>query len=77
MASNIAWLSSAIILLIGTEGGEYGLDSANYSTSPLGPANVEILRQSSWRCRDIRPELGGDFSALRPARGPESLRDGL
>jgi hypothetical protein len=58
-ASNICWLSSAIILLIGTEGGEYGLDAANYSTSPLGPANVEILRQSSWRCRPIRPELIG------------------
>jgi hypothetical protein len=58
-ASNICWLSSAIILLIGTQGGEYGLDAANYSTSPLGPANVEILRQSAWRCRNIRPELIG------------------
>lgn len=58
-ASSGCWLSSAILLLIGTEGGEYGLDSANYSTSPLGPANVEILRQSSWRCRHIRPELIG------------------
>jgi len=58
-ASNICWLSSAIILLIGTEGGEYGLDSANYSASPLGPANVEILRQSQWRCRHIAPWLVG------------------
>lgn len=58
-ASNICWLSSAIILLIGTEGGEYGLDSANYSTSPLGPANVEILRQSQWRVRDIKPVMMG------------------
>lgn len=58
-ASNICWLSSAIILLIGTEGGEYGLDAANYSASPLGPANVEILRQSNWRCRHIAPELIG------------------
>jgi hypothetical protein len=58
-ASNICWLSSAIILLIGTEGGEYGLDSANYSASPLGPQNVEILKQSNWRCRHIRPELVG------------------
>lgn len=57
--SNICWLSSATILLIGTEGGEYGLDSANYSASPLGPANVEILRQSSWRCRHIAPWLIG------------------
>ena len=58
-ASNICWLIDAIILLIGTEGGEYGLDAANYSTSPLGPANVEVLRQSNWRCRHIAPELIG------------------
>lgn len=58
-ASGINWLSSAILLLIGTQGGEYALDSANYSTSPLGPANVEILRQSQWRSRAIRPELIG------------------
>jgi hypothetical protein len=58
-ASTIAWLSPAIILLIGTQGGEYGLDAANYSTSPLGPSNVEILRQSNWRCRPIAPELVG------------------
>jgi hypothetical protein len=58
-ASNITWLSSNIILLIGTEGGEYGLDAANYSTSPLGPSNVEILPQSQWRCRDIHPEKIG------------------
>lgn len=58
-ASNVCWLSAAIILLIGTQGGEYGLDAANYSTSPLGPANVEILRQSNWRCKPIAPELIG------------------
>ena len=58
-SSNICWLSPAIILLIGTEGGEYGLDAAAYSTSPLGPDNVEILRQSGWRCRHIKPELVG------------------
>jgi hypothetical protein len=58
-ASNICWLSDNIILLIGTEGGEYGLDAANYSTSALGPANVEILPQSQWRCRDVHPEKVG------------------
>jgi hypothetical protein len=58
-ASNICWIKGAIILLIGTEGGEYGLDAANYSASPLGPSNVEVLRQSNWRCRHIRPELVG------------------
>ncbi len=57
-ASNICWLSSNIILLIGTEGGEYGLDAANQS-SPLGPTNVEILPQSQWRCRDVHPQKIG------------------
>jgi hypothetical protein len=58
-SSNICWLSAANILLIGTEGGEYGLDAANFSTAPLGPANVEILRQSNWRCRHINAQLIG------------------
>lgn len=58
-ASPICWLLPAILLLVGTEGGEYGLDAANYSISPLGPANVECLRQSGWRCRHIKPELVG------------------
>lgn len=58
-ASPVSWMSSAILLLIGTQGGEYGLDAANFSTAPLGPANVEILRQSQWRSRPIRPVLIG------------------
>ena len=58
-AANVCWLSEAIILLIGTESGEYGLDAANYSVSPLGPSNVECLRQSKWRCRPIKPLLVG------------------
>jgi hypothetical protein len=57
-ASNICWLSNNIILLIGTEGGEYGLDAANQS-APLGPANVEILPQSQWRCRGVKPQKIG------------------
>jgi hypothetical protein len=58
-ASSICWLSPAVILLIGTEGGEYGMDAANFSTAPMGPANVEILRQSNWRCRHVEPSLIG------------------
>ena len=58
-AANICWLSQAVTLLIGTEGGEFALDAANYSSAPLGPANVEILRQSKWRCRHIAPHLVG------------------
>jgi hypothetical protein len=58
-SSNVAWMQSAIILLVGTQGGEYGIDAANYSSSPLGPANIECLRQSQWRCRPIVPEMVG------------------
>jgi len=57
-SSNIVWLSSNIILLIGTQGGEYGLDAANQS-SPLGPTNVEVLPQSQWRCRTLGPQKIG------------------
>lgn len=58
-ASNIVWMIAANILLVGTQGGEYGIDAANYSSSPLGPSNIECLRQSNWRCRPIAPELVG------------------
>lgn len=58
-ATGPGWLSEAVILLVGTPGGEYGLDSANYSASPLGPTNVEVLKQSKWRCRPIEPLLVG------------------
>lgn len=58
-ASGVAWLMAANILLVGTQGGEYGIDAANYSSAPLGPANIECLRQSGWRCRPIAPELVG------------------
>ncbi len=57
-ASGVTWLSSALILLIGTQGGEYGLDAASQS-APLGPANVEVLRQSKWRSRPLTPQLCG------------------
>jgi hypothetical protein len=58
-SSNIVWMIAANILLVGTQGGEYGIDAANFSSSPLGPANIECLRQSNWRCRPIAPELVG------------------
>ena len=57
-ASSICWLTEAIILLVGTEGGEYGVDAAT-SSSPLGPANVAALRQSRWRSRHIAPQMLG------------------
>jgi hypothetical protein len=58
-ASFPSWLSAALLLLDGGQGGEYGIDAANFSTSPLGPANVEALRQSNWRCRPIQPVIYG------------------
>jgi hypothetical protein len=58
-ASYINWMVAANILLVGTQGGEYGIDAANFSTSPLGPGNIECLRQSQWRSRAIAPKLVG------------------
>jgi hypothetical protein len=58
-ASNINWMTAANILLVGTQGGEYGIDAANFSSAPLGPANIECLRQSGWRSRAIAPKLVG------------------
>jgi hypothetical protein len=58
-ASNINWMIAGNILLVGTQGGEYGIDAANFSTAPLGPANIECLRQSQWRSRAIAPKLVG------------------
>lgn len=55
--ASLCWLSPALVLLIGTEGGEFGLDSA--TGGPLGPDNVEILKQSAWRCRHVPPLLIG------------------
>jgi hypothetical protein len=66
-ASNICWMSANIILIIGTEGGEYGLDAANIS-SPLGPQNIEILPQSQWRVRDVHPvKIGTSLLYLQRA----------
>ncbi len=51
-ASQGCWMQDAITLLVGTEGGEYAIDAANTS-APMGPANVECLAQSQWRCAHI------------------------
>ena len=56
--SNITWMASAQILLIGTSGGEFGLGAMTTSL-PLGPANVHIIRQSKMRCRTVQPEHVG------------------
>jgi hypothetical protein len=56
--SNVTWMASAQVLLIGTSGGEFGLGPMTPSL-PLGPANVHIIRQSKMRCRTVQPELVG------------------
>jgi len=48
--SEICWLKSANVLLIGTDGGEFGLGPLTVSL-PLGPANVHIAPQSVKKCR--------------------------
>ena len=55
----ILWMQPAITLLVGTSSGEFAIDAANFSTAPMGPGNIECLRQSRWRCRPIAPELIG------------------
>ena len=56
--SNVLWLKSANILLIGTDGGEFGLSPIT-TTAALGPDNVKIARQSQNRCRAMSPLLIG------------------
>ena len=56
--SSIVWLKAANILLIGTNGGEFGLSPIT-TTSPLGPDNVRIIRQSFNRCRAMDAKLIG------------------
>lgn len=54
----ITWMSALNILLIGTKGGEFGLAPIT-STAPLGPQNVQVVRQSDMRSRTIHAEIVG------------------
>lgn len=56
--NTIVWMSAAQILLIGTQGGEFGLSKIT-TTNPLGPDNIQVVRQSKEGCKPIRPELVG------------------
>lgn len=56
--NTIVWMSAAQLLIIGTQGGEFGLGPIT-TTNPLGPDNVHVIRQSKQGCRSIRPELVG------------------
>lgn len=57
--NNIVWFAAANVLVIGTGGGEFGLSKITTS-NPLGPANVQVVRQSKIRCRSIRAVQAGD-----------------
>lgn len=56
--NTIVWMTAANLLLIGTQGGEFGLGAIT-TTSPIGPDNVHVVRQSKQRCRSVAPELIG------------------
>lgn len=67
--SQIVWLKSANILLIGTDGGEFGLGPLTQA-QPLGPANVHIVPQSVNKCRAIKAQkiITSVFYVQRAAR---------
>lgn len=52
----ICWASPVDRLLIGSNGGEFALYEQTTQT-PLGPDNVQIVRQSKKRCHTIDPVL--------------------
>lgn len=53
---SILWMQALNILLIGTNGGEFGLEPIT-STQPLGPGNTAVVRQSKFRSRAIRGQI--------------------
>jgi hypothetical protein len=54
----ITWMSAAIVLLIGTKGGEFALSALNQN-APIGPGNTSVERQSDIRSRPVRAEMIG------------------
>ena len=56
--NSISWMSAANLLLIGTQGGEFGLGQIT-NVSPLGPENVQVQPQSKQRCRSVSPQRIG------------------
>ena len=53
--ASIKWLKASLFLIIGTDGGEFGLQPLT-ATLPLGPGNVDIQPQSTQRCRAVAPQ---------------------
>lgn len=52
--NTICWASPLDRLLIGSDGGEFALYEQT-TQAPLGPSNVQIVRQSKKRCRNLDP----------------------
>lgn len=69
---DITWMSPLNVLLIGTHGGEFGLGPI-VPTQPLGPDNVQVVRQSKWRSRGIRPEIIGTSNFYVQASGKKVM----
>lgn len=68
----ITWMSQARVLLIGTRGGEFAL-SPILTTQPLGPDNVQVVKQSKWRSRQIRAEIIGTSNFYIQASGKKVM----
>ncbi len=56
--NTICWASPLDRLLIGADGGEFALYEQT-TQAPLGPGNVQIVRQSKKRCRTLDPLIVG------------------
>lgn len=68
----IGWFSPAILLLIGTGGGEFALGPLS-STEALGPGNTDVERQSKFRSKAIRPEIIGTSNYYVQASGKKVM----
>lgn len=69
--TTICWASPLDRFLIGSDGGEFALYEQTTQT-PLGPDNVQIVRQSKKRCRTIDPVIV-DTSILYVQRAGRKL----
>jgi hypothetical protein len=69
---DITWMSALNVLLIGTKGGEFGLEAIT-STAPLGPSNVQVVRQSDMRSRAIQAQVVGTSNFYVQASGKKIM----
>lgn len=56
--NDILWLMAADKLIVGTPGGEFAVGPIT-TVDPIGPENVDVVRQSKKRCRSVQPVLVG------------------